>query len=167
MNAKRFREDLFYRIAQVVVEVPSLRERTEDIPDLVARFLDYAGDPGAIDRIDKPTMDRLMRHGWPGNVRQLRNVVLAAHAQTGGGPIDFSDVLSTRTSSVAQPDRASSLKAYQVLKREMLDALERDYFSKLHGETGGNLSEMSRRSGLSRSTVREHLQRHDLREAPE
>jgi transcriptional regulator of acetoin/glycerol metabolism len=125
--------------------------------------------PGASSstRTASRTGARCSSHVLKNNVRRLRNVVRAAHAQTGGGPIEFTDVLSTRTSSVAQPDRASSVKVYQVLKREMLDALERDYFSKLHGETGGNLSEMSRRSGLSRSTVREHLQRHDLREAPE
>jgi transcriptional regulator of acetoin/glycerol metabolism len=61
-------------------------------------------------------------------------------------------------------DRISSLRSFHVLKRDVLDALEREYFTKLHAETGGNLSEMSRRSGLSRSTVREYLQRLGLRE---
>jgi DNA-binding NtrC family response regulator len=163
MNARRFRDDLYYRFAQVVVELPALREHTEDIPDLVARFLAELGDPRAMSRIEKPSMDRLLRHDWPGNVRELRNIVLAAHAQSEGGPIEFADHLSPRLTGIDMADRISSLRSFQVLRREVLEAFEREYFAKLHRESGGNLSEMSRRSGIARSTVREYLQRLGLR----
>ena len=56
-----------------------------------------------------------------------------------------------------------ALRSFAVLKREALDAIEREYFAKLHAETGGNLSEMARLSGVARSTVREVLGRHGLR----
>jgi len=163
MNAKRFRDDLYYRFAQVVIEVPPLRERPEDIPDLVARFLADLGDPGALGRIDKPTMDVLLRHDWPGNVRELRNVVVASHAQSEGGPIQVKELLRARTTGIDLADRISSSQSFHVRKRELLDTFERDYFMKLRGETLGNLSEMSRRSGLSRPQVREYLDRHGLR----
>jgi DNA-binding NtrC family response regulator len=163
MNAQRFRADLFYRFAQVVVEVAPLRDRTEDIPDLVTRFLADLGDPGAVTRIDTPTMERLLRHDWPGNVRELRNVLVAAHAQSSGGPIEVAELLSPGAGRARLVDRASSLQSYQVRKRELLEAFDREFFAALHRDTGGNISAASRRSGLSRSQVREYLDRYGLR----
>ncbi|HEV3191500.1 MAG TPA: sigma-54 dependent transcriptional regulator, partial [Polyangiaceae bacterium] len=163
MNAKRFRDDLYYRFAQVVVELPTLRDHPEDIPDLVMRFLSDLGDPGAIRRLDQPSLDRLVRHDWPGNVRELRNVLLAAHSQSEGGPIEVAEFLGSRPGGVVLSDHASSLGSFHVLKRETLDALERGYFVKLNREADGNLSEIARKSGLSRPQVREYLQRHGLR----
>jgi DNA-binding NtrC family response regulator len=162
MNAKRFRDDLYYRFAQVVIEVPPLRKRRDDIPDLIARFLADLGDPGAVTRMDRPTMDRLMRHDWPGNVRELRNVIVAAHAQSGGGPIEVTDFLHAPGPRLVGV-RNGSGASFQERKRELLEAFERQYFADLHQETGGNVSEMSRRSGLERSTVRQYLARHGLR----
>jgi DNA-binding NtrC family response regulator len=163
INTKRFRDDLYYRLAQVVIEIPPLRKRPEDIPDLVARFVAGLGDPGAMNRIDGPSMERLLRHDWPGNVRELRNVVLAAHAHAEGGPIDFSEFLTTRSGGMDLSDRVSALGSFHALKRELLESFEREYFARMVAEARGNLSEMSRRSGLSRSQVREYLQRHGLR----
>jgi DNA-binding NtrC family response regulator len=165
MNAKRFRDDLYYRFAQVVVDLAPLRDRPEDIPDLVAQFLGALGDPGGTHRVDKPSMGRLMRHDWPGNVRELRNVITVAHAQSAGGPIEVIELLSARSTGTNLADPLDAPRSFHVLKREVLDALERDYFSKLHRETGGNISEISRRSGLSRPVVRDYLQRHGLRAA--
>jgi DNA-binding NtrC family response regulator len=163
LNAHRFRDDLYYRFAQVLVDVPPLRARTEDIPDLVARFLANLGDRDALGRIAEAAMDRLRRHDWPGNVRELRNVVLAAHAQSAGGPIDFSEFMGARENGFDLSHGVSALRSFHVLKREMLDAFEREYFGKLYAETEGNVSEISRRSGLSRPMVREYLERHGLR----
>jgi DNA-binding NtrC family response regulator len=166
MNAKRFRDDLYYRFAQVVVEVPPLRKRREDIPDLVARFLTDLGDRGAVDRIDRPTFDRLMRHDWPGNVRELRNVIVAAHAQSSGGPIEVGDALNARARVVGVPSaRGGSKGSFHEQKRALLQDFERQFFVDLRRETGGNISEMSRRSGLERAMVREYLTRHGIRGA--
>jgi transcriptional regulator of acetoin/glycerol metabolism len=96
-------------------------------------------------------------------VRELRNVLLAAHAQSAGGPIEVGEFLTTRPGSVDLSNAMAARRAFPVLRRETLDALERQYFGKLHRDTGGNLSEMARQSGLSRSTVREYLERHGLR----
>jgi DNA-binding NtrC family response regulator len=165
INAKRFRDDLYFRFAQVVVELPPLRERAEDIPDIAARIFSALGDYGAVQRIDKPTMSRLQRHDWPGNVRELRNVLVTAHMQSGGGPIEVAGLLSSRGDPIDLGDARAAQALYAVRKREVLDALERDYFGRLYREASGNLSEMARRSGLSRPTVREILERHGLRTA--
>jgi DNA-binding NtrC family response regulator len=159
INEKRFREDLYYRIAQTVVWVPPLRERPDDIPDLITLFLEDLGDPGAIGRIDRPVRDRLMRHDWPGNVRELRNVMAAALAHSNGGPFEVADLLA--------PDggRPLLLQAGPGAAQpwsEQIEKFEREFFATLHRETGGNLSEMARRSGLARSTVRRYLTRYGL-----
>jgi DNA-binding NtrC family response regulator len=165
INAGRFRDDLYYRVAQTVMRVPALRERREDIADLIVRFLEDLEDPDAVARIDRPTRDRLMRHDWPGNVRELRNLIIAAYAQSGGGPIEVSELLGSRGDTLPPPPdtSAGAARSFQALKREVFEAFEREYFSNLHRETEGNLSEMSRRSGLARSTVRDYLARYGIR----
>ena len=165
LNAQRFRDDLYYRFAQVIVDVPPLRDRPEDIPDLIAKFLADLGDRSALGRIDGPSMDRLKRYDWPGNARELRNVVLVAHAQSAGGPIEIAELLSARGMGMNIASHISATKSFHVLKRETLDTLEREYFGILYVQTEGNLSEMSRRSGLSRPMVREYLERLGLRAA--
>ena len=170
MNTKRFREDLYFRFAQVVIDVPPLRERPEDIPDLVARFLGDFGDPGALARIDAPTMERLQRYDWPGNVRELRNVILVAHAQSAGGPIDVAELLSTNSAGgtrIQMSDHLTASLAFDVRKRAVLDVFEREYFTVLARDAGGNISEMARRSGLSRPTLRTYLDRYGLRSTSE
>jgi len=80
-----FREDLYYRLNVVPLRLPPLRERREDIPDLVRHFLKSATKSGLPERgIEQAALELLMRHDWPGNVRELENIVLrmvAIHAQ--------------------------------------------------------------------------------------
>jgi DNA-binding NtrC family response regulator len=161
MNAKRFREDLYFRIVQDVVTTPPLRERPEDIPDLVGKFIAKSEDPGAISRIDPPAMDRLKRHDWPGNVRELRNVVLVALAHSSGGLIDFSEALRPH-GGVHLSDPISAAQSYAVL----MNGVQREYFTRLYAEANGNLSAMARKSGLARSRVRDYVRMFELR-APE
>jgi DNA-binding NtrC family response regulator len=166
INSKRFRDDLYHRFAQAVIHVPPLRERPEDIPHLVARFLEELGDPGAMARIDKPTLDRLMRHEWSGNVRELRNAIVTAHALSDGGPIDVTEFLGVRRSAGEShaPDRdAPSPHSFAARKTAVLEVFEREFFAELLREAGGNISEMARLSGLSRPTVRQYLVRYGLR----
>jgi len=75
VNAGTFRSDLYFRVAQLRVELPALRERLEDIPSLVRKMVLEIGDKNAYARITNDSLERLMRHDWPGNVRELRNVV--------------------------------------------------------------------------------------------
>jgi DNA-binding NtrC family response regulator len=165
INAKRFRDDLYHRFAQVVIHVPPLRERTEDIPYLVARFLAEAGDPEALTRLDQPTFDRLLRHDWTGNVRELRNVILSAHAVSDGGPIEAAEFLDPRRTpgEIELSERASSKGSFVARKNEVLEVFEREFFGQLHRNARGNVSEMARASGLSRPTVRQYLARYGLR----
>ncbi|WP_419828200.1 nitrogen regulation protein NR(I) [Sphingomonas sp.] len=72
----RFREDLYYRLAVVPIELPALRQRIEDVPELARHFLDRAAADGLPRKtLDEHATDRLLRHGWPGNVRELENLM--------------------------------------------------------------------------------------------
>jgi DNA-binding NtrC family response regulator len=85
VNSGGFRSDLYFRVAQVKIELPALRQRLEDIPVLVRRMLKDLGDESAYERVTNVTLERLMRHDWPGNVRELRNAVAVAFALAGEG----------------------------------------------------------------------------------
>jgi DNA-binding NtrC family response regulator len=105
-----FREDLYYRLAVIPIEIPPLRERLEDVPLLVNYFLrKYAALTGTEQKeIDVRAMDRLIRYGWPGNVRELENAVERACALSEGGRIRAQDlppqVLREATSAAASSE---------------------------------------------------------------
>jgi DNA-binding NtrC family response regulator len=148
VNAGRFREDLYFRIAQVRIELPPLRERTEDIPLLAARACESLGRADRTSRVTSYIQSRFPNYDWPGNVRELMNVasVLAA---LGEGPVD--DMLPLEL----PPSQAESPEQFVAAKR----AFEERYFRLLLAETGGNISEVARRCGLARHQVRSHLRK--------
>ncbi len=178
VNTGAFRSDLYFRIAQVKIELPALRQRVEDIPVLVRRMLKDFGDEAAYERITNMTLERLVRHDWPGNVRELRNAVQVAFAlSTEGEEIDVAAHLgalaetphatSTGGGGGGGGGLASALGAlkgrqFQEAKRDVLARFERDYFAALAEEAKGNVSEMARRAGMERAHVRAYLRRHAI-----
>jgi len=106
--ANRFREDLYFRLGVVPIRVPSLAERVEDLPLLIAHFRQKrSGAP--IARFDRDAMMRLMAHDWPGNVRELRNVVERADILFGGAVIGASEVEVLIDTRRGKPMRVSDL----------------------------------------------------------
>jgi DNA-binding NtrC family response regulator len=173
VNSGGFRSDLYFRIAQVKIELPALRQRLEDIPILVRRMLKDLGDEAAYERVSNGTLERLMRHDWPGNVRELRNAVAVAYALGGEGEeIDIAAHLGALTETpLAAPVGGSGAgglagtfrgQKFQDAKRDVLARFERDYFELLNEESKGNVSEMARRAGMERAHVRAYLRRHGI-----
>ena len=109
----RFREDLFYRLAVFPIEIPSLAERTEDVPLLVRHFLGQSKNRSANVTFSKAAMDRLIVHGWPGNVRELRNLVERAGIMFRGRTLGAEEVsaLLTRRGRVNAVERAALWEA--------------------------------------------------------
>ncbi|MCL2777698.1 MAG: sigma 54-interacting transcriptional regulator [Polyangiaceae bacterium] len=160
VNAGTFRSDLYFRVAQLRIELPPLRERLEDIPSLVRKMIGDLGDPSANDRVTTDSLERLMRHDWPGNVRELRNVIAVALAFGKEGPIDLAQHLVPLVSgSASTPTRG---RTFQDAKREVLARFEREYFTALYAECSGNVSEIGRRAAMERAHVRGYLRRHDI-----
>jgi DNA-binding NtrC family response regulator len=160
VNAGTFRSDLYFRVAQFRVELPPLRQRLEDIPALVRRMMADLGDKHAYSRVTSDSLERLMRHDWPGNVRELRNVVAVAMAFAKDGSIDLAQHLAPLAqASESTPTRG---RTFQDAKREVLARFEREYFTALYAECGGNVSEIGRRAAMERAHVRGYLRRHGI-----
>jgi DNA-binding NtrC family response regulator len=156
MNAGRFRSDLYFRIAQVRVELPPLREREADIGMLVEDVCQRAGKGDHAASVTAWIEQRMGGHDWPGNVRELVNVAsVAATLADIPGAID--DVLALTREPDAAPRAA--VTAYNEAKRSALHAFDRDYFTKLASNAGGNISEMARQSGMERHHVRAYLRK--------
>ncbi|MEM9191375.1 MAG: sigma 54-interacting transcriptional regulator [Myxococcota bacterium] len=151
VNAGRFREDLFYRIAVVELRLPPLRERKEDIPLLVHDLLERAARelgrkaPG----LTKKALEALQSHDWPGNVRQLENVLRQALVMA-SDPIRPSDFLLP-TPSAAPPETFSDFQGAE--RKEIATAL---------AESRWNVAEVARRMNISRTTLYRKMRRYGL-----
>jgi DNA-binding NtrC family response regulator len=171
MTAKRFREDLYYRLAVVRVSVPSLRQRLDDIPLLADHFVrQFCGDRHA--EISARDLDRLKQHAWPGNVRELRNVLERACALRHGDRVEIdetfesSPVADARTGQGGAPGVDIDLP-FKLAKARVIDAFEREYVQSLLQRHRGNLSAAARSAEIDRKHFRELLRKHGLREAPD
>ena len=126
VEARRFRQDLFYRLSVFPVEIPPLRERPEDIPQLVLHFIAQSARRlnRPVPRVTRSTMSQLAAHDWPGNVRELQNVVERALILSEGGPLHFHIEPSASREMQAQP--SETLPARRPMRREELKRQERD-----------------------------------------
>ncbi|MCA9585198.1 MAG: sigma 54-dependent Fis family transcriptional regulator [Myxococcales bacterium] len=165
MNAGRFRSDLFFRIAQVRVELPPLRDRTDDLPMLIDEVCKRVGYPQATETVHRWIEQRMGSYDWPGNVRELVNVVQVA-ATLADTPDAIDDVLTLARdgggsgASGAEPMRAHT--AFGEAKRTAVASFERDYFTSLARAAQGNVSEMARQSGMERHHVRAYLRKYGI-----
>jgi DNA-binding NtrC family response regulator len=163
----QFREDLYYRLNVIPVQLPPLRERKEDIPLLVQHFLDkYRAESAPHDAaapitVSQDAMRRLMSYPWPGNVRQLENAVERAIAISAGrGPIDVTDLPPEigvidpvpLSSAVTLPEGGLDLDAY-------IANIELELIQRSLERTGGNKGAAARLLNLKRTTLVEKLKR--------
>ena len=150
--AGRFREDLYYRVAAVVVEVPSLRARKDDIPLLTRHFLDrlsVAHQRPA--NLSTGALRALEQFPWPGNVRQLRSVVEAAFHMAGGDEIGTAHLSLPRVADDGREEHDLNLE--QAEKRLMAKAI---------GHTAGNLTKAAELLGIHRETLGIRARKHGL-----
>jgi DNA-binding NtrC family response regulator len=152
---KRFREDLFYRINTIPLRLPALRERAEDIPALAEQFLsrisaDLGRRPPAL---SPAARRRLQAHSWPGNIRELRNVLERAVL------LDQSEVLDTEALGL----EAGAVHAQVVpVGLTTLKEAERLLIERMLGEEHGNIERSASRLGISRSSLYQRIQRHRI-----
>ncbi len=155
----RFRLDLYYRISGVRLVVPPVRERTEDIPALVWHFVNlHAREVGReINKLDDRMMKQFIRYNWPGNVRQIRNIVRAAMIFGEGATLSLKGAEFLEDELVTARQRPAETLLLQELERQaILEALRR---------TQRNQAKAARLLGITDRTLREKLRRY--REAGE
>ena len=155
-----FREDLYYRLNVVPINIPPLRERKEDIPYLadhfVARFARESGKP--LTGITPGAMRRLMDFHWPGNVRELENVIERAVALSTGTVIDVADVQLDLSPSAPAGDTAAAWSAPPFPPPGMsLEQFEDEIIKEALRRAHGNKSQAARLLGLSRNALRYRL----------
>ncbi len=157
--AQRFREDLYFRVAQAIVELPPLRERGDDVELLAAHFVAEQAslqDSRPLD-LAEDARHALREYRWPGNVRELRNVVQRAVHLARGPRI--------RAADLALSDHGDLMGLEELLAlpyREAHTQLDRYYLRRIMTETRGNITRAAQRLGTSRRSLRERLKRLNL-----
>jgi transcriptional regulator with PAS, ATPase and Fis domain len=144
-----FREDLFYRLSVVPIHIPPLRERATDIPLLVQHFVDRANTRlGKKFRVDKELLDMLMHYDWPGNIRELENVIERAVALADGTHLRTEDL----PDSILQFKQEDNGRAARDL-RSVVDDSERKHILRIMQETGGTKKLAARILGIDLATL--------------
>jgi DNA-binding NtrC family response regulator len=167
VNANTFRLDLYYRLAVVRLEVPSLHQRVDDIPLLVEHFLNEAGYAGPVAAlVPPPLMATLQSHRWPGNVRELRNYVEAILAM--GEPPSLEQATgrpgATHAPSPPAPSVALPLEhSYREARQKVIEDFELQFLQALMERAGNNVSLAARLAQMDRSYLIDLLHRHHLR----
>jgi len=159
----RFREDLFYRLNVIPVEIPSLRQRPDDVEPLLLRFVEeLARDMDRPVRgVSPPAIELALYHAWPGNVRELRNRVERAVALCDGPRIDVRD-LFPEFDSGATASAAGENDATPDSLAEVRDRAEQRHIRAMLAKTGGRLQDAALLLGISRTTLWEKMRRHGL-----
>jgi transcriptional regulator with GAF, ATPase, and Fis domain len=162
-----FREDLYYRLNVITIDLPPLRDRSGDIPLLALHFLrKYTSRANKqIDSIQPEAMELLERYGWPGNVRELENVVERAVVLGRGDEVAESDLPDgLRGPGPARRDSATALTdlPYRKAKEIAVSEFERRYVQEVLSQSEGNVSQASRRAGMDRSNFRRVMKKYDI-----
>lgn len=158
----RFREDLFYRINVLAIEIPPIRERPDDIPVLVAHFLAkynrVSNQPSR--RMSAAAAKVILSYGWPGNVRQLESVIERATLMCEGDTIEVEDIpYEIRQSEMERTTSAFKLPA----EGTSLDEVERSLIIQAMQRTGGNITQAAKLLGISFRTLQYRLEKFGIK----
>jgi DNA-binding NtrC family response regulator len=168
MEAGKFREDLFYRLNVVRIEVPPLRERPNDIPMLATHFLlKYVRPDESMKQISPPAMEAMMNYSWPGNIRELENVVERLCVTIRGDVIRVEDLPSELLHADAQEFRFT-VDLDRPLEYHLSEAvahIERAYLCKALAQTRGHIGRCARLCGLSRRSIAIKMAQYRLNKA--
>ncbi len=165
----RFREELFYRLNVVPIRLPPLRERREDIPLLVEHFLAKfnARLNRAIDDISQNAMNLLCNYRWPGNIRELENVIERALVFAEGPVLDVEDLpegLVEKSSTAPAPLLPGADASMKDIVKQATAELEKDLIVKALAETEGNVTQAARKLKISRKSLQNKMKEFGLRE---
>ena len=155
-----FREDLFYRLNVLTLEVPPLRERREDILELARYFLQSTskrlGRKGCT--ISKEVGERLIAYSWPGNVRELENVMERAVALAAGEALEEADLPEELRDESAAVEGLKAVRQFSQAKEQF----EKDYLLEALEQCGGNMTSTAQATGIPRQNLYLKLKKHGI-----
>jgi DNA-binding NtrC family response regulator len=157
VKENRFRQDLLYRINTIEIQIPSLRDRLEDIPLLANHFLKhYAAKYGkSVSKISEAAMTRMNKHPWPGNIRELQHSLERAIILSNSTVLQPEDFNFT-VSSNKETEQSMNLDQYN------LDEVEKLLIRKVLKKYNGNITQAASELGLTRSSLYRRLEKHGL-----
>ena len=156
-KSKRFREDLYYRLSVVVIRIPPLRHRIEDIPHLTNHFLEQFNQRFAktVQPPSPAVLARLMAYDWPGNVRELQNAIERAVVLSVDDELCINDVFQhlNLKAGIPAPEEGLNRSVFVLPLTEAKQCFEKTYIENLLQLSGGNISEAARISGRYRADI--------------
>jgi two-component system nitrogen regulation response regulator NtrX len=158
-QAGRFREDLFYRLNVVPITIPPLRRRVADLPPLVDYFLEATADElgQRAKKLTPRAMAALKEYNWPGNIRELRNLIERLVILNPQPTIDFDDLPSLGPAKNLEQEYFEK-ETYTEFK----DTMEKEFFLKKLKTYGYNVSKTARKLGMQRSNLYKKLEKYDI-----
>jgi DNA-binding NtrC family response regulator len=158
---KMFREDLYFRIGAIMLSIPPLRDRREDVAPIARHFLSRMGNPasGTLFSLSPAALDALIAHDWPGNVREVRNAIQRAAVMADSGELTAHDFSFLRQGSAqeSETENPSGLSRWELAERtNILGELARQM---------GNKTKAARELGIAKSTLFEKLKKYGIRTA--
>lgn len=154
MKSETFRNDLYYRLNVFPIYLPPLRERKEDIPDLIAHFLQKNKQPD--DKIEPKAITALMNYNWPGNIRELENIIERMIIMAGENQI-APDLLPPQIQGVSTPDSSVSFEIPE--EGLSIDQVEIDLINNALKKAGGNKSKAAKLLGITRRKLYSMMER--------
>ena len=165
ISRKQFREDLFYRLNVIEMDLPPLRERQDDIPLLINHFLAKYNERlnKKVSHVDSEVLEMLMRFDYPGNVRELENMIERAVA------LERGIILTQRSfSSLVDPVEEAVIDIpllsddFNQAKKTVIQAFERKFISEQLKKTSGNVTEAAGKSGIERQSFQRLMKKYNI-----
>lgn len=154
IKAERFREELYYLLNVVPLTVPALRERSEDVPELLRQYMDFFASRDALPHRYFPlvVLNRLRKYSWPGNVRELRNLVQRLLVMGTAPEVDASEVEAAFAGVTVEraPQQATNID-FDLPLREAREQFERTYLQRQLQRNGGSVSQLAKAVGMERT----------------
>lgn len=168
VQAKKFREDLFFRLRVVPIEVPPLNERPEDIRPVFEEYIGYYATLYGLSEISlsAEAWERVEAYSWPGNIRELENSVQYLTCLQTGRPIQVEDLPLLSLDEEKSPGRMTPeilQSSFQKSKRELVDLFEKSYLEEALRRSKGNIAEAARASGKARRAFFELMRKHGIK----
>lgn len=160
VQERLFRADLFYRVSAIQLVMPSLAERTEDLPALAQNIMDRLTDEWGREPVgfSRPALLALQKHSWPGNIRELRNVLERALLAVAGGQIDAADLdFASSPRGLPAGEAAAAADSHLTLRE-----VEVNHISRVLREEGGHVERTAKRLNIPRSTLYQKIKAYGL-----